>query len=88
MKIADLIVPDRVVVPMHVSDKAQLLRELSRRSARLLTIDPQAILDALQTREAQRPRPKPWLPIPCCLHDQRVKASLRERRTPQPFMGH
>ena len=51
MKIADLIVPDRVIVPMHVSDKAQLLRELSRRTARLLPIDPQAIVDALQARE-------------------------------------
>ena len=51
MKIADLIVPDRVIVPMQVSDKAQLLRELSRRTARLLPIDPQAIVDALQARE-------------------------------------
>jgi PTS system nitrogen regulatory IIA component len=51
VKIADLIVPDRVIVPMHVSDKAQLLRELSRRTARLLPIDPQAIVDALQARE-------------------------------------
>jgi PTS system nitrogen regulatory IIA component len=52
VKIADLIVPDRVIVPMHVSDKAQLLRELSRRTARLMPIDPQAIVDALQAREA------------------------------------
>lgn len=51
MKIADLIAPDRVIVPMHVSDKAQLLRELSRRTARLMPIDPQAIVDALQARE-------------------------------------
>jgi PTS system nitrogen regulatory IIA component len=51
VKIADLIVPDRVIVPMQVSDKAQLLRELSRRTARLLPIDPQAIVDALQARE-------------------------------------
>ena len=52
MNIADLIAPDRVVVPLRVSDKAQLLHELSHRAARLLAIDPQVILDALQTREA------------------------------------
>jgi PTS system nitrogen regulatory IIA component len=52
MTIADLIALDRVVVPLRVSDKAQLLRELSQRAARFLTVDPQVILDALQTREA------------------------------------
>jgi nitrogen PTS system EIIA component len=51
VKIADLITPDRVVVPIRVSDKTQLVRELSRRAGRLLEIDPQAILDALHARE-------------------------------------
>ncbi len=52
MNIADLVAPDRVVVPLRVSDKPQLLRELSQRAARLLAIDSQVIFDALQTREA------------------------------------
>jgi PTS system nitrogen regulatory IIA component len=52
MNIADLIARDRVVVPLRASDKPQLLRELSTRAGRLLGIDPQRILDALQTREA------------------------------------
>jgi nitrogen PTS system EIIA component len=51
VNIADLITPDRVVVPIRVSDKTQLMRELSRRAGRLLAIDPQAILDALHARE-------------------------------------
>jgi PTS system nitrogen regulatory IIA component len=52
MNIADLIALDRVVVPLRVNDKAQLLRELAQRAARFLSIDLQVILDALQTREA------------------------------------
>ena len=51
MDIAALISPDRVIVPLRVSDKAQLLRELSRRAGKALAIDSQTILEALQTRE-------------------------------------
>jgi PTS system nitrogen regulatory IIA component len=52
VNIADLLAPDRVIVPLRVTDKSRLLHELSRRAARLLAADPQAILSALQTREA------------------------------------
>ena len=51
MNIADLIVPDRVIAALRVSDKPQLMQELSQRAARLLAIESRAILDALQTRE-------------------------------------
>jgi PTS system nitrogen regulatory IIA component len=49
--IADLIGADRVIVPLRVSDKPQLLRELARRAARDLSADPQSILGALEKRE-------------------------------------
>ena len=52
VNITDLIAPDRVIAALRVSDKPQLLRELSQRAAKLLAIDTPAILDALQTREA------------------------------------
>jgi PTS system nitrogen regulatory IIA component len=52
VNITDLIAPDRVITALRVSDKPQLLRELSQRAAKLLAIDTQAILDALQAREA------------------------------------
>jgi PTS system nitrogen regulatory IIA component len=52
VEIDDLITPERVIVPIRVSNKTQLLRDLSRRAARLLGIDPQAIVDALLAREA------------------------------------
>ncbi len=51
MNIADLIAPDHVIVLLRAGDKIQLLRELSRRAARLLAIDAEAILAALQARE-------------------------------------
>lgn len=52
MKVADLIAADRVIMPMRVGDKAQLLSELARRAARLLrSADAQVILGALQARE-------------------------------------
>jgi hypothetical protein len=47
-----VIFPDRVIAALRVSDKPQLLRELSQRAANLLAIDTQRILDALQVREA------------------------------------
>jgi PTS system nitrogen regulatory IIA component len=52
VNITELIAPDRVIAALRVSDKPQLLRDLSQRAAKLLAIDTQAILDALQTREA------------------------------------
>jgi nitrogen PTS system EIIA component len=56
VNITDLIardrVTDRVIAALRVSDKAQLLRDLSQRAAKLLAIDPQPILDPLVAREA------------------------------------
>jgi nitrogen PTS system EIIA component len=52
VNITDLITPDTVIAALRVGDKPQLLRELSQRAAKLLAIDTQAILDALQAREA------------------------------------
>ncbi|MGC2415868.1 MAG: PTS sugar transporter subunit IIA [Stellaceae bacterium] len=52
MNITDLIAPERVIAALRVGDKAQLLRDLSQRAAKLLAIDPQSILDALEAREA------------------------------------
>ena len=51
MKIAELLTPDRVVAGFQAGDKAQLLRELSRRAAVRLELPPPAILHALQARE-------------------------------------
>ncbi len=51
MDIADLISPECVVAALPTADKAQVLRELSQQAARLLHIDPQAILDAVRSRE-------------------------------------
>jgi len=48
----DLIDPERVIATLHVSDKPQLLLELSQRAARLLAMDPHLILKALRSREA------------------------------------
>jgi PTS system nitrogen regulatory IIA component len=52
MSIGDIIGPNHVVVGLRVADKAQLLRELARRAASALSLDPRVILDALQAREA------------------------------------
>lgn len=51
MEIADLINPDRVIPGLRVSDKAQLLNELSRRAALMLGSDVQTIAGALTKRE-------------------------------------
>ncbi len=51
MDLADLIQPDRVILGLRASDKAQLLQELSRRAAGPLGLSPSAIIGALQARE-------------------------------------
>src|SRR5678816_3640358 len=51
MKIRDFIGPDQVEIGLRVSDKAQLLRELSRRAAAAVSIDQDVIYDALMARE-------------------------------------
>jgi PTS system nitrogen regulatory IIA component len=51
MKIKDVIGPEQVEVGLRVSDKAQLLRELSRRAAAAVSIDQSVIHDALLARE-------------------------------------
>ena len=51
MKISEVIGPEQVVVGLRVSDKAQLLRELSRRAAAAVSIDQSVIHDALLARE-------------------------------------
>jgi PTS system nitrogen regulatory IIA component len=50
--ITELIGPERVMAALPASDKLQLIRELSRRAARYVSIGSEAILDALQAREA------------------------------------
>jgi len=52
VKISDLIGPDRVVPALRADDKPQLLNELARRAGRMLALEPQTVLDALQAREA------------------------------------
>jgi PTS system nitrogen regulatory IIA component len=51
MEIKDVIGPEQVGVGLRVSDKAQLLRELSRRAAATGSIDQGVIHDALLARE-------------------------------------
>ena len=51
MEIKDVIGPEQVEVGLRVSDKAQLLRELSRRAAATVSIDQSVIHDALLARE-------------------------------------
>ena len=51
MKITDVIGPEQVEVGLRVSDKAQLLRELSRRAAAVVSIDQSVLHDALLARE-------------------------------------
>lgn len=52
MDITDLVARECVVASLPASDKPQLLRDLSQRAAKQLAIDGQAILNALQAREA------------------------------------
>jgi hypothetical protein len=51
MAIGDLIGPGEVVVGLRVADKAQLLGELARRAAAVLSLEQPALLRALQARE-------------------------------------
>jgi PTS system nitrogen regulatory IIA component len=51
MKIKDVIGSEQVEVGLRVSDKSQLLRELSRRAAAAASIDQNVIHDALMARE-------------------------------------
>jgi nitrogen PTS system EIIA component len=50
MELTELIKPSQVL-NLHVSDKAQLLQELSRRAAKQLGLDPAPIFQALAGRE-------------------------------------
>ncbi len=52
MEIPDLLAPEGVIAALQVSDKAQLLRELSQRAAKALRLAPGPILDALRSRES------------------------------------
>ena len=51
MKIKDVIGPEQVEVGLRVSDKAQLLRELSHHAAAAVSMDQSVIHDALLARE-------------------------------------
>jgi PTS system nitrogen regulatory IIA component len=51
MAIGELIGANHIIVGLRVSDKAQLLHELARRTAAALSLDQRMILDALQARE-------------------------------------
>lgn len=51
MELTDLIQPDRVIAGLRVSDKAQLLNELSRRAALMLGLDVRIVAGALVQRE-------------------------------------
>jgi nitrogen PTS system EIIA component len=50
--ITELLDRGHVVPALRANDKPALLRELSQRAARSLSLDPQLILEALQAREA------------------------------------
>ena len=52
MNVKDVIGLEQVEVGVRVSDKAHLLRELSRRAASALSVDPRVVLDALLARES------------------------------------
>ncbi len=52
MKLSELIGPDRVLVDLRASDKAQLLGELSRQAAGRCALESGAVLSALAAREA------------------------------------
>ncbi len=51
MKLADLIGPEHVIAGLRVADKSQLLRELAGQAAAAVSLDPQMILNAIQSRE-------------------------------------
>jgi len=51
MKIGELIGPDSVIAGLRVTNKAQLIDELARRSAAALSLDQRSIFDALRARE-------------------------------------
>ena len=51
MEISDLISRDRVAAGLAAGDKQQLLHDLSQRAGKVLGIDGQTVLDALQARE-------------------------------------
>ena len=52
MKLSELIGPDRVIVDLRASDKAQLLSELARQAASRTGLESGAVLSALAAREA------------------------------------
>ena len=52
MDITEFLDRKHVAPTLQVNDKTALLRELSQRAGRAVAIDPQAILEALQAREA------------------------------------
>ncbi|HTQ34664.1 MAG TPA: PTS sugar transporter subunit IIA [Stellaceae bacterium] len=52
MDITELLDRKHIAPALQATDKPALLRELSQRAARAIAIDPQAILEALQAREA------------------------------------
>lgn len=51
MEITDLLARDRVVLGLAAGDKAQVLRDLSQRAGKIMGIDGQVVLDALEARE-------------------------------------
>jgi PTS system nitrogen regulatory IIA component len=51
MALDELIGPDQVVVDLRVTDKAQLLSELARRAAVVLSLEQPLLMKALQSRE-------------------------------------
>ena len=51
MALGELIGPDQVVVDLRVADKTQLLSELARRAAAVLSLEQPVLLRALQARE-------------------------------------
>jgi PTS system nitrogen regulatory IIA component len=51
MAIGEIIRRDQVVVGLRANDKTQLLRDLAGRAARALSLDGQAIFEALLSRE-------------------------------------
>jgi PTS system nitrogen regulatory IIA component len=51
MEIADIINPHQVIAALRVGDKASLIKELARRAAAELGLEPQAIIGALEGRE-------------------------------------
>lgn len=52
MKIVDFTTPEGVIVALRAANKAQALRELARRGARLAGVDEATVYKALQEREA------------------------------------